>query len=306
MINMRNLILLPMLSLMLQSCHSQDNYNYPIEYDLTNADTKLVLADELNEVSSIALSEDEKHIACITDEMGILYIISPEDGSIQQRIDFHKDGDYEGIEIIGKEIFIMKSSGTIYHIEDYMAEQPLEFTKYNTELSTANDVEGLGYDPENKHLLMACKASPDLDTEISGKEQERAIYKFDLNSKKLITDSAIRIHRELFKEYIEQTPDHPAYKKWMKRFGEEAENFRFEPSAIAVQKSTGRTYMLSSVGKMLAVFEKDGRLHTLIKLNKSDFIQPEGICFDKAENLYICNEGKDKQAIVYKFNRKSN
>ncbi len=83
-------------------------------------------------------------------------------------------------------------------------------------------------------------------------------------------------------------------------------NKKFPPAYILFILLWGSFFSGCAQQQAGTVFEKDGRLHTLIKLNKSDFIQPEGICFDKAENLYICNEGKDKQAIVYRFNRKSN
>jgi uncharacterized protein YjiK len=300
----KHFLIFPLLSSILFSCKSQSDYNYPIEYNLNLPSQKLVLDDELNEISGISLDEKNNQFIGIADEKGILYFIDASTGTIQKRLEFHKDGDYEDIELIGDDLYILKSSGTLYLIKDRFQKEKAEFEKFNTALEVSNDVEGLCYDKRNNKLLLACKASPTLDAEVTNMEQERAIYSFNLKTKALSEDKPVLITREQFLKFIEENPDLPKAKKWKTRFGAGAENFDFEPSAIAIQESTGRYYVLSSVGKMLAVFNPNWELHTLIKLDKEKFLQPEGICFDQSENLYICNEGKTEQAIIYKFERK--
>lgn len=300
----KHFILLPLVSSILFSCKSQSDYNYPIPYNLNEANLKMILEDDLNEISGISLTEDGEQIIGVADEKGILYFLDALTGEILKRLEFHKDGDYEDVELVGDDLFVLKSSGTLYQVKDIMNTETGAFEKFNTALEISNDVEGLCHDKKNNLLLLACKASPKLDEPITLKEQERAVYSFDLNTNSLIESNPVFISRKSFQEFVLANPELPKAGKWKSRFGDEAENFAFEPSAIAIQESTGNYYVLSSVGKVLAVFTPNWKLHTLIKLDKSKFAQPEGICFDQSENLYICNEGKTGNAIIYKFERK--
>ena len=299
----KRFLLFPILSSILFSCKSQPNFNYPIDYTINQPEVKLILEEELNEISGICIDSEGQQFIGIADEKGIIYLIDSNTGKILNRIIFHKDGDYEDVELIGKDLYILKSSGTLYLIRDVLNAKSIEFEKFNTALEVSNDVEGLCYDKQQNSLLLACKASSKLNTEITDEEQERAIYRFDLKTHTL-DEKPILIKKDAFLSFVKSHPELPKSKKWLERFGPSTKNFSFEPSAIAIQESTGRYYVLSSVGKMLAVFKPDWQLHTLIKLDKEKFIQPEGICFDKAENLYICNEGKTQEAIIYKFDRK--
>lgn len=300
----KHFLLLPLVSSILFSCKSQSDYNYPVPYNFNEANLKLLLDDELNEISGISLTNNGEQIIGVADEKGVLYFLDAATGKILKKLEFHKDGDYEDVELVGKDLYVLKSSGTLYQVKDIMQTETGEFEKFNTALEISNDVEGLCYDKKNNQLLLACKASPDLDTPISHKEQVRAVYSFDLKTNTLNKENSVRISRKAFLEFVLANPTLPKANKWKERFGDQAENFAFEPSAIAIQESTGNYYVLSSVGKMLAVFTPDWKLHTLIKFDKSKFVQPEGICFDQAENLYICNEGKSSNAIIYKFERK--
>ncbi len=75
----------------------------------------------------------------------------------------------------------------------------------------------------------------------------------------------------------------------------------FQPSAIAIHPITGNLYILASVGKSLAVFSKQGKMLSLVRLNSKIHAQPEGICFSPDGTLYIVNEGKDGKGIILKF-----
>ncbi|MFQ5502521.1 MAG: hypothetical protein ACE5EQ_09515, partial [Phycisphaerae bacterium] len=98
-----------------------------------------------------------------------------------KQISFWDDGDYEGIEIVGDDAFVIKSSGTIYRVRNYTSETP-GITKFNSFLNKENDVEGLGYDAAAHQLLVGCKGKG-VDGE--GAALKKAIFGFDLDSLKM-------------------------------------------------------------------------------------------------------------------------
>ncbi|MBK7408618.1 MAG: SdiA-regulated domain-containing protein [Saprospirales bacterium] len=76
----------------------------------------------------------------------------------------------------------------------------------------------------------------------------------------------------------------------------------FAPSALAIHPLTGHLYLLSSVGKLLVVLDREtGAIIYVQKLKKSVHPQPEGICFDPDGTMYISNEGKDGNGLIHKF-----
>ena len=60
--------------------------------------------------------------------------------------------------------------------------------------------------------------------------------------------------------------------------------------------------MLSSIGKMIAEFNRQGKLLHVFNINYSHFGQPEGICFSENGDLYIANEANVGKANILKFN----
>ena len=75
----------------------------------------------------------------------------------------------------------------------------------------------------------------------------------------------------------------------------------FSPSAIAVHPKTGQMYVLSSVGKILVVLDAKGNVQKVEKLDKSEYRQPEGLCFAKDGTMYMSSEGKGGKARIYRF-----
>ena len=53
-----------------------------------------------------------------TSEVLTNYITLQETGKIEDELKFHKSGDYEGIEMIGDDIYVTKNNGTIYEIKN--------------------------------------------------------------------------------------------------------------------------------------------------------------------------------------------
>src|SRR4030095_13496599 len=88
--------------------------------------------------------------------------------------------DFEDITFANGKFYLLKSTGDIYEFEEGEDNGRVEYKIYKTELNHANDVEGLCYDPETNSLLLACKGASG-----TGDNEDKAIYSFTLNDKKL-------------------------------------------------------------------------------------------------------------------------
>ena len=107
-------------------------------------------------------------LACIQDEDGIIFIYDLNKEAVVREIEFEDAGDYEGIEIVGNDIWILKSKGDLYRVKNWLDDQKRSVKKYETELSKKNDCEGFGLDPADSTILIACKGFPNLDEDKDG------------------------------------------------------------------------------------------------------------------------------------------
>ena len=67
----------------------------------------------------------------------------------------------------------------------------------------------------------------------------------------------------------------------------------FEPSEIAIEPLSGNYFILSAVGKKLAVFSTTGQLICATALDPAIYKQPEGLAFSTVGDLIISDEGKN-------------
>ncbi|RYZ38916.1 MAG: hypothetical protein EOP49_30630 [Sphingobacteriales bacterium] len=143
------------------------------------------LPDELREVSGIVYL-DKNRFACVQDEAGTVYIYNAARRTIERKVAFGPAGDYEGITLAGKAVYIVRSDGTLYEINDIHREQP-EVKSYNTSLTETQNIEGLCYDKAGNRLLLAVK-----DQE-PGSQNFKGIYEFSIASKTLKAAPVFRI-----------------------------------------------------------------------------------------------------------------
>lgn len=273
--------------------------DFSFDYRLDDPDQAFKLPNELEEISGLGISEDGEELVAVQDEDGILFFINPYNGEVTREAKFWKDGDYEGVEWVGNTIYVVKSTGTIYEISDpATANQQVE--KYNFFLNDDNDVEGLAYDKANGRLLLACKAQAGYEVEYPHK---KGIYAFNLDEKKLTEAPVYFVDADSVRHYLDQAPAIRKLEKLMEFFDPD-EAFGFSPSAIAIHPLTGHLYITSSVGKMLLVLDRSGRILHIEKLSKKVHPQPEGICFDPNGGLFLSNEGKGGTPKFYRFNLK--
>ena len=267
-----------------ESIYTSDIYESS-GYDLTSPDTILNLSPLLREISGLSYLDDS-HLAVVQDEVGKMYVINLIDGSIEHEVKFGKNGDYEGIELVDRTVHVIKSNGNIYRFELDLIKDEVESEVIKTAISSRNDVEGLAYDAENNRLLIACKGQADVDgNEAKGK----SIYAFDLHTLKLKEKPVYSIKKKDVAKIIED--EYPDMKL----------SDGIGPSGIAIHPFSGKTYLLTHVGKALIILNKEGEIEKYYPLNPSIFHQPEGICFSPQGDLFISNEARSKRPNIMKF-----
>jgi uncharacterized protein YjiK len=245
--------------------------NNAIAYDFENPSEKYTMPDKLKEISGLSYYKDNQ-LACVNDEQGKVYMYDFVKKEIVDKIPFGKDGDYEGIEVVGDEIFVLKSNGKLKSFKIGVA--------FEREIDCSDpdviEYEGLSYDPKSKNLLLAAKER------VKDKDDKKMIYAYDFDRKVLFKHIAIP---------QDQVKD-------------KANGKEFKPSGIAVSPLTGQVFIIASSGKKLLILAEDGHRQSLISLNPKTFRQPEGICFAPNGDLFIASEGKDEEGYILKFSLK--
>jgi Uncharacterized protein conserved in bacteria len=254
-------------------------------YDIQSPTLTINLATpELKELSGLSPTDSAGIFLAIADERGEVFFIDGNGGgAVVKRILFREKGDFEGIEMVGKSIWAIKSDGDLFELKDWEGQPPTVET-YKTPLKKTDDIEGLAYDPKRNALLLASKSDPK-------NVAPRMLYAFDLAEKKLMPEPVYFIHPEEVNDLVPYT--------------DQEKRDAFSPSGVAIHPLTGDIYVISTALKRLVVVDYDkGRIKHAVRLDKKLMPQPEGISFDRAGNLYIGSEGKGNDGLLLRFDFK--
>ena len=261
-------------------------------YNFAEPDVKLSLPDTLREISGLTVI-NENEIACVQDENGILFIYDMESKEISNQIPFAADGDYEGVTHVGKTMYILRSDGVLFEINDYTSHKP-KVDSIVTNIPAANN-EGLCYDKEHNRLLIACKVanSKELRT-------KRMVYGFDLKTRKTISEPVYTIDVTDLKLFAQQNAiDLPVRIK--KKGAIPEPMMKFKPSAISIHPKTKKVYILSAADHLLFVFDRKGKPEHIEVLDGDLFNKAEGISFLPNGDLLITNEGQENKPSLLRF-----
>ena len=220
------------------------------------------LPSVLDEISGIVWLEDNR-VACIQDEVGIVFFYNLKTKKLDGQVKFGGDGDYEGIALMGENLYVTRSDGEIFELCNFLSEYP-SFNQYNLPLSEKNNIETLFADPVNNQLLMMAKDHEPFDND------GRGIYGFDLETK-LLKEKPVLL--------VSSTDSD--LEKTLKKI---------RPSDIAIHPKTKEIYILQGTKPRILIVSPKGIAKREYPLNNKVFYQPEGITFSPDGTLYISNE----------------
>jgi len=266
----------------------------PSGYNFSSPDITYVLPDTLREVSGLTWIGGSS-FACIQDENGILFIYDIEKKKLTDQYPFHLDGDYEGIANTGNSVYVLRSDGTLFEINNFRSTD-FQLNTYDTGIPT-DDNEGLCLDRQHNRLLIGCKSKIGKGPEFKDK---RVIYSFDLTTKKLSSEPVLELNINELKRFAKLNQIPLPVKN--KKKGEPEQVLKLRISAIAIHPVTGKLFLLSAVDHMLFVFDGNGNIDAMEILNDKMFNKAEGISFFENGDLLITNEGQGKVPTLLKFN----
>lgn len=259
-----------------------------IYYTLNAPDDTYFLPYALAEISGLSF-EAPGTLLAVQDEDGILYEFDLETKSIVNSWKFGKSGDYEGVELVGDSLFILKSNGDLLLIRrsDTLKHNS---QKFKTALESKNDTEGLGYDPTRNALMIACKADGFKD------KNNKEVALFDLNKMEMKDSPVFSISKKDLERFYEHN----------RSADYEKDRFQFNPSGIAFNPADSLFYMIASVGKLMLALDRTGRIVNTYSIPATILGQPEGICFSPDGTLYLSSEGDGDKGYIVSYEPQRN
>ena len=291
---MRNRFLLVVFSISGLISFAQDTH----PYNLKQADQIIILPVELREVSGLTII-DSKTLACVQDEEGIVFIYDLKNQQIKHTIHFAGPGDYEGIAVTGKDLFVLRSDATLFHIHNYQASK-WSLDSIQTGIPNKNN-EGLCFDPKNNRLLIGSKSRIGKGAEF---KNLRTIYAFDLKQNKLKPEPLYTYDINSIKDFAAGNQIELPSKPGKKNPNEEEPTLKFLLSAIYIHPESKLLYVLSASDYYLFVFNPEGEIRHLEVLDPQLFNKAEGIAIMQNGDLYISNEGQNGDPKILLFHKK--
>ncbi len=263
-----------------------------ITYNLNKPYIQQQLPAILNEVSGLS-DIDSNHVACVQDELGIVFVYNFIAGKIVAQHKFDDAGDFEGLTYTKNGLYILRSDGRLTRWNNF-PEQQGTIKHFALPMLTANN-EGLCYDEKNNRLLIAAKSKP---TDHAAKA-ERFIYAYDITKQKLIEKPVYSINTN----HLEVKARSYQIKQQQSAIKGKSKPFNFRPSSLAVHPVSNNIYIISASDQLLIVMNRKGDIIHMEQLNAERFVKAEGITFLADGTMIITNEagGKTPTLLVYKM-----
>jgi uncharacterized protein YjiK len=286
---MKSLITIFLVHLLSIDCNAQSKFNYNLDKPVIQHQ----LPQILNEISGLT-DIDSSHVACVQDELGIVFIYNFRSGEIVSQHHFDSIGDFEGLTYAENSLYILRSDGRLTEWNNFQ-DKKKSLKHYKLSLATSNN-EGLCFDPKYSRILIAAKSKPLNHNEKS----ERFIYSFDLTTKKLNEKPVYSLNvgdiAERARSFNIQQTDTNA--KGVLR------PFNFRPASLSVHPITDDIYIISAADKLLLVMNRKGEIIHMEPLNTTMFPKAEGITFLHDGTVIITNEAAGKTPTLFVFEMK--
>jgi|TARA_B100000959_G_scaffold245765_1_gene270658 uncharacterized protein YjiK len=240
---------------------------FPVFSVLADETVSWKLPKRLNEVSGLALSVDGR-VFIHNDEKAIVYELDPLTGDISSILkigDPALRADFEDIALLGEDIYLITSTGTLHRIENSLNFHETVAIAEITETGLSDICELEGLSAFRGKLFLACKTNfREMD------KLQLLVFLFDPIKKTTI-------------EYLRVSHD-------------ELDREKMSPSGIAVTEEV--IYLVSARQRLLTRVTHGGHLISNHKLKKKQHHQPEGIAVAVSGRLYLADEGKGKGGRV--------
>lgn len=268
---MKKYILLYILFSLFSCSGTIRDYNTPPGYDL-NHPIIYKLPEALVEISGHAFYQGNPDlIYAQQDEDGIVYTLKlSKEPVILNETTFGKEGDYEDLAILGQSVILLRSDGTLFSFPfAELKNKEASYVKKFKNLVPKGEYEGLYVDSSHQLLYILCKNC----------EVDKGLKQVSGYSLKMEANGNIRPDGS-FNISTQKIQSLGGFKKLI-----------FKPSALTFNPKTKEWFVLSSTNKVLVITDEQWNTKKVYHLNPKIYIQPEGIAFDKTQNLYISSEG---------------
>jgi len=241
---------------------------------------RIPLPPALVEISGLAAASEDT-VFGHDDEQAKVYEINIDDGRIIRSLSIGDPAvraDFEGIATDDGVIYLATSGGLIYEADMTGNSNQLDYRIHNTGVGEQCEVEGLSKAPAQDYLLILCK-------DIFGKKKEAdlEIYRWKIGDEK--AESRPWISRSFNGE--------------MKR----RDRKNFAPSALEWDEQNKRIWIASARSRQLLALGVDGKLISLLKLDKRGHPQTEGLTLVGDQQIILADEGnrlKKPHLTIYK------
>ena len=233
----------------------------------------------IKEISGIVWDTQKDRFIAHNDEKGQVYFLDRGGGAIvgAPYVFNPSKGDYEDIALIGEDIYVLISNGTIYKIGVDSTGKRNSTDLGKIGLSGKNDFESLYYEPERKALVMVCK-----NCESDNKKIVSAYAYYP--------DSIGFVNKPLYSIDIAKVEELSPRK-----------TSKFQPSAARIHPILKKLFIISSASNQLVIADTSGEVEGVYMLAKKLFPQPEGLTFKSNGEMFIANEGVTEKATLLKF-----
>ncbi|HMK26397.1 MAG TPA: SdiA-regulated domain-containing protein [Chitinophagaceae bacterium] len=249
-------------------------------YNFSSPDEKMELGKHLHEISGMAYIPGKNLIVAENDEKGQIFTLDFANKKDEiGKIKFGGKGDYEDIVYTDTAIYMLIATGGIVQVD---TRDSLFNTKEFILNNEKNEFETMYLDAATHSLVLLCKQC---DHE---KDEIRNAYRFDLSTNTFDPEPLYIIHIGDIRNKLKD------------------EKAEFKPSAAGINPVNGKLYIVASVGKLLVIADKKGKIEEVFQLDPIMYNQPEGMTFAPNGDLYISNEGGEGIATILKFSYKKN
>ncbi len=230
------------------------------------ADPKEIkLPEELDEISGIVYYPKDTSVFAIVDEEGIMFKIPLKRPNYIKQWKFDKKRDFEDIVLVDSTFYVLVSNGDIEKVNfsgDSIITSKSNFSDFS---KAGNEFESLYLDVDSSSLVLLCKTCEG--------DSKKTISRFSYS-------------------FRDPEPTYTPIKALdMVPVAEKlGTNKHMKASAASIDPLTGDLYIISSILKLLVVYNKNGEFKELFKLDPAIYKQPEGIAFTPEADLIISNE----------------